>query len=448
MEGFYYGGFVMRTKRYIPIAAGAITALCIAGQAFAGGTGPMSEADMLAELKRMIQQQQAQIDQQAAEIAALKEQLSGSAAALQADVAKLEEEKADKSAVEDLGVDKMVVSSNSNIDVNLYGQLNRAVLFADNGDSSDVYFVDNTNSNSRLGLRASGEVGGWKIGTRFEYGIVSSASDDVNQFDNNNATSDNFKLRWAEINFANDTFGKFSLGKGDSASNSVAEVDLSGTDVVTYSSISDMAGNILWNDKTANEVSDIAIGNVSSNFDGLSRTDRIRYDTPSFAGFTGAASANDGSAYDGALRYSRDFSGTKVAAAFGYADPGSTASYNNRYSGSISVMLPMGLNATFAGGSQDLDTSGRDNPVTWYGKLGYQTKFYDAATTSFSVDYAQTKDLQANDDKFQTWSLAAVHKIDDWATEFYAAYRFHKLDRTNVDYDNINAVMAGARIKF
>ncbi|NNK96506.1 MAG: hypothetical protein HKP41_19340 [Desulfobacterales bacterium] len=432
----------MRITSYVRVAAvGAVLAYCLATQVQASGSGStMVDNDMLQELKRMIEQQQAQIDKQAAEIAALKEQIGGTKEALAS--------KADKESVK--GIDKMVTSSLSNVNLSLYGHINKAAMYVNNGDTSKWYVVDNSNSQTRLGLRANVEtVNDWNIGGRIEYGIVSNASSDVNQLNTDDATSTNFKLRWAEVSFRHDKYGKLSLGKGDSASNNSAEVDLSGTTVASYSGYSDMAGSSLWYEGRTDTLTNLEIGNVFSNFDGLSRTDRIRYDTPSFGGFSVATSANSGDAFDGALFYNRKFSGTELAAAIALANPGDIKpGVDSQVSGSISAMFPVGFNATFAAGGQDLDISGRDNPTNWWAKLGYQTKFYEAATTSFSIDYGETSDLAQDNDKLKSWAIAAVHNISDWGTEVYMAFRMHQLDRNGTDFDDIHVFWTGARVKF
>ena len=431
----------MRLRRYGRLAAGAALSLCLTSQVYASGSGSgMVDNDMLQELKRMIEQQQAQIDKQAAEIAALKEQLAGNTEAIGT--------KADKGDGPE--TDKMVNSSLANVNLSLYGHINKAALYGNNGDTSKWYIVDNTNSQTRFGLKASVESEtGWLLGGRIEYGIVSNGSSDVNNIDNNNATSTNFKLRWAEVSLRNETYGTLSLGKGSSATDGTAEVDLSGTTVAAYSSIPDLAGSFLWYEGSTDTLSDLRIKDVFSNFDGLGRTDRIRYDTPSFAGFSLAGSAQSGDAFDAALLYSRSFNDTKVAAAFGVANPGDLiASVDTRYSGSASILFPMGFNLGFTVAYDDLKDNTRDDPTNWYAKLGYRTKFYDAATSSFSIDYGETADLRVNDEKAKTWSLAAVHNVIDWGTEFYLVYRYHQLDTDLFDFDNIHAFMTGARLKF
>jgi hypothetical protein len=435
------GGEGMKIKRYTRITSvGAALALCLATQVQASGSGSgMVDNDMLQELKRMIEQQQAQIDKQAAEIAALKEQLGGTSEALAS--------KADIESVK--STDKMVTSNYSNVNLSLYGHLNRALMYVNNVDTSKWYSVDNNNAQSRFGLRTSVDTATkWKVGGRIEYGMVFNASNLVNN-ENSSSSQGIFNLRWAEISFRNDHYGMISLGKGDAASNGIAQVDLSGTVVASYSGIDDMAGATFWYDGVNNIQSDLHIRQIYDDFDGLNRTDRIRYDTPSFSGFSFGTSASSGDAFDGAIRYNRKFGETKVAAALGAANPGELISNADVViAGSISVLLPMGFNATFSSGSLDLKDSERDNPTNWWTKLGYQTIFYDSAVTSLSIDYGETADLLSNGEKGKTWAFAAVHNVINWATEFYLAYRGHSLDSDTYDFDDIHAFWTGARLKF
>ena len=88
------------------------------------------------------------------------------------------------------------------------------------------------------------------------------------------------------------------------------------------------------------------------------------------------------------------------------------------YSTSASILLPMGFNATFSDGYQDLSDDSHDNPSNLWGKLGYKTTFYEGTSTAFSVDYGETSDLQNNGDKAKTFALAAVHNIPDGARNF------------------------------
>jgi hypothetical protein len=53
-----------------------------------------------------------------------------------------------------------------------------------------------------------------------------------------------------------------------------------------------------------------------------------------------------------------------------------------------------------------------------------------------------------DDDTASSFGLAYVQNIKEWGTELYLAYRWYELDREDEEYEDINAVMSGARIKF
>ncbi|MCI5158033.1 MAG: hypothetical protein D3906_06240, partial [Candidatus Electrothrix sp. AUS1_2] len=48
-----------------------------------------------------------------------------------------------------------VKSGNDNVSLKLYGHINRAVMSVDDGNDSKVFHVDNTHSESRVGLKGS-----------------------------------------------------------------------------------------------------------------------------------------------------------------------------------------------------------------------------------------------------------------------------------------------------
>jgi predicted porin len=248
--------------------------------------------------------------------------------------------------------------------------------------------------------------------------------------------------------------GKISLGQGDTASNSTAEVDLSGTDVVAYSSLADMAGGFTFRDDDDNVILDSGnnftfIDNAFSNFDGLSRRDRIRYDTPKFYGFSGAASYMNGQTYDFALRSAHEWEGFgKLAAAIAYIPGDNQRDEFRQFNGSISFLHNSGLNLTFSHGNRDFDVRDSDDGKNYYGKLGY--KF---GKWALSVDYTYSENVDQDNDEATSVGTAAVWNIWE-SVQFYGAYRWHKLERDNLnalntgDPEDISAVMIGGRVKF
>ena len=408
--------------------------------------GSESDTALLLELKKMIEQQQQQINQQAEEISRLKEMVSAPGSGGQ----KPQAQEPQKESQGEPPVDKTVVSTFENVDVSLYGQLNKGVLYADTGDASTVAIVDNNNSQSRIGVNASVSPSEeWKIGGKIEYGIKSNSTSDVSQEDSNNATSVTWNLRQADISVTNKTFGKVSLGHGSTASDGSAEVDLSGTSVVTYADVGALAGGQYWYDAENDDLPGLQVKSVFNDFDGLSRDDRIRYDSPAFAGFSIGGSAVSGDAYDTVLFYSRAFGSTQMAGALAWAKTGDiNPDADDQYDGSFSILLGNGLNATVSGGVRNMMSDTRDDGTFWYTKLGYRADIFSVGKTSFSVDYGENEDVANNGDKATTWSVAAVQDMSTWGTEFYLAFRNYQLDTDQTSFDDVNAVLAGARVKF
>ena len=354
-----------------------------------------------------------------------------------------EKEKAKKASA---AKDKSVSSGGDKIKLELSGQVNRGVLFVDNGDTSDVFHVDNDNSSTRVRFIGSGELNeDVTVGTQIEVQFESNSTADIRIDQDSPAGPNSFTERKLEIYGDSKKLGRVWIGQGSTASDGTSEADLSGTSVVAYSSIADMAGGIAF--ATTGGALGPRIGQVFSNFDGLSRDDRIRYDTPSFGGFKGSVSAIDGGSWDAAARFAGKFSGTKITSALAYADANSRQGYD-QVNGSLSVLLPFGLSLTGTAGTRSINGRAGSDPVTYYGKLGYKMKLTDMGETAVGVDFTQTDDLAAVGDESTAYGAFAVQRLDKIGTEVYISLRNHELERSGSDFDDIFAVLTGARVKF
>ena len=239
------------------------------------------------------------------------------------------------------------------------------------------------------------------------------------------------------------------LGHGSTASDGSSEADLSGTAVVGYSSVVDMAGGHFFYDPAAAALSTTRVGDVFTNMDGLGRDDRILYETPGFYGFKAATSWISGGAADISVGYAGEMGPVSLAAAAAYAGYGTnTANMDNQLNGSASVLHQSGLNFTLAAGKRRFNLAGRDDATFYYGKLGYRRDFFEFGETAFAADLARNFDLAANSDEADSFGLVGVQNFKNWGTEYYLGYRFYKLERPGTDLDRIDAVMTGVRVKF
>ena len=335
------------------------------------------------------------------------------------------------------------------VDFKISGQINRAILWGDNGNDSDTKFVDNDNSSTRFRFTGSNtfdEV--WKVGIVWENQMESNSSADTDiDIGTNGDTADvTFTERKMEFYVEHTKFGKLSLGQGDTASNSTSEVDLSGTDVVNYSSIEDMAGGFTFRDDNDNVIS--SIGSAFSNFDGFSRRDRVRYDTPKFGPVFFSTSYMNGQSYDFAGRFAYEWDGFgKLAAAASWLPADTQRDSYKQYGGSISFLHSSGLNVTFSGANRYDSDNRDDDPYNLYGKLGWKLEKW-----ALSADYTYSENVDADDDEAQSIGIATV--FNPWKSiQFYGSYRWNDLDRDQRaagvgNAESIHSVMVGTRVKF
>jgi len=341
----------------------------------------------------------------------------------------------------------LAISPANAVDFAISGQINRAVMYADDGSTGKWFFVDNDNSSTRFRFTGANDFeNSWKVGIVWEVEMQSNASNKVSM-DENDTSDVHFDERKMEF-WVSQTYGKAWLGQGDTASNGTSEVDLSGTTVAAYSSVGDVGSSFEFQKDGAG--TNITVGGSRSNFDGLSRKDRLRYDTPKFAGFYGSASVMSENRWDAALRYAGDFGWAKLAAAGAWSDPGTSGDselsnpvrdVDGWFSSSASMLFNNGLNLTVSYAKRDQDNT---DPWNLFGKVGYQFLEKHAA----SIQYSRTENLSAKDDKGDSFGLAYV--FSPWkSVEFYGTYYLHMLDRDAAgDPDDINIFMTGGRVKF
>jgi predicted porin len=341
------------------------------------------------------------------------------------------------------GAPAPVVSGTDKIKLAISGQINRGVLISEDGEQTKFFFVDNDNASSRLHFEGTGQINDdLSAGAVLEVELRSNSTQEVSQ-DNESTGTANFEDRKIEVYFDSERLGRVWLGQGSTASDNTSEVDLSGTGVVGTSDLPDYAGGLQFVDD--GELSGVTIGDTYNNFDGLSRDDRLRYDSPEFGGFQLATSAASDSKFDVAGLYTGAFDDTKLAGAAAFAsDAGDFIQAN----GSASLLLANGFNVTGAAGWRDFDDGDRDDGRFVYGKLGYRTHPFPIGETAFAVDGYYGEDIGADGDEAMEVGAFVVQNIDPAATELYAGYRYYDLSRNDADFDPINAVLTGARVKF
>ena len=328
------------------------------------------------------------------------------------------------------------------LEARISGHLNRAVMFADDGERNEVFFVDNETSNTRFRFTGSEEIlPGIQAGIVWEMEFLSQNSSDV-AIDNRDADGFELEERHQDIYFQG-AFGKFSIGQGAGAADGASEADLSGTVLVSDVGTQDIGGDIVFaNDGVP---TGIRIRDTYNANDFESRYDRVRYDTPPLGPVvlsTGYGNKGEADVYEFAARASTALPGVgKVAARLGYSNEGNGGDEAETIGGSVSFLSDVGANLTLA--YTNLQDDGVDD-TTLYGKLGYRVGKH-----AVSVDYGRTsRDDSPDVDHGSFYGAGYTFKPIGWA-ELYAGVKVHMAElETGDDPDSITIATAGTRIKF
>lgn len=197
-------------------------------------------------------------------------------------------------------------------DTTISGQVNSAVVFG--GSVNDETTVDNNTTGTRFRIKSSKKAGELTYGTRLEYQLQDNSSSSLTD----SLATDGGEVRYSDV-WVSGSFGKLAVGKGDGAANGTFEA---------FGLLNFLGGSeshLLWQGATDLRYRDI---------DGVSRQNRIRYDSPKFGGgFHFAATLDNGDQSEYAVTFKGKVAGGKVDARYGLVDndAGDVTSYSAAY---------------------------------------------------------------------------------------------------------------------
>jgi len=220
-------------------------------------------------------------------------------------------------------------------------------------------------------------------------------------------------------------------------------------------------------------------------------TNAVRYDTPTFAGFSASASWGEDDFWDVAARYAGELGGFKLAVAAAYSEQTEGANaFGGKDSGYVQVgaylqHLPTGLFVYGAYGEEFnynnanriVSTDGLSSgPVPegnhWYVKAGLRQRWTPLGHTVLYGEYGQHNDMYdgdlndlangfaagtnlTSDSELERWGLGVVQEIDSAAMSIWLKYRNHSGEisgnsatGTKISLDEVHFVGFGALINF
>ena len=298
---------------------------------------------------------------------------------------------------------------------------------------------------------------GWSAGYVLQIEAINADSLTMNQVTSQNPTalgangSFGTQLLQSYWFVKSDQLGKLSLGRQSQASDNTAIlVDGSGSLVPANWVLFDTANFNVRNNFFANvQWSDFGgcgnMGGAAGDCNGATRN-VLRYDSPTFGGFSVSASWGEDDMWDVAARYAGEFSGFKLAAAAAYTEISDEAFNGSGIAGDSSqyfqagaflMHVPTGLFAYGAYGQLESDLRVGDS-VTWYGKAGLRTRLSSLGHTVFYGEYMNSQgddDFSAAfysgavglgagvDTEMDLWGVGIVQEIDAAAMSVWVKYR-------------------------
>ena len=355
-----------------------------------------------------------------------------------------------------------VVKSSTKMKLLLYGQITRGFGVINDGETSTFKQFDNGNTSTRMGIDGQGKITkDVSLRTRVEYEIRSGSA---NQF-NGQGGETGLVIRHLDAILSHQRLGAVWIGRGDTAGNSTSEMNLlpGGEAGRLGGSTHDLITNAVILDQSSGTVEPAEVGTLSrffNSFDGLSRRQRIRYDTPTIAGFKLGASFIDQQSWDVAGHFGGQLGGVKIAAGIAFSHAagvlGRTAVSQdfNQLSGSVSVLTPFGLGATFAGGKQWIDyNSGvpdtvKRAPYNIQPAIFYTGKWTELGPTGIEYAYQFSNEISAKNDEGQGHSVMLTQVLANTGTDTFVTFRYFDVDRNGANPEDLWFMGAGFRARF
>jgi hypothetical protein len=387
----------------------------------------------------------------------------------------------------------------------IYGQVSEVIMFWDDGAETNTYVNENNAAKNRFGAQGTAKINSdWSAGFKMEWQVRayrSSAQNQLARGENNGLTStvyntQSLSLRHAYWFLRSETFGYLGVGQQDDAASGVLSINLAAPDgFAAPNGGFAMGGFFLRRSGTTGNagLSAITWGNSAfmRNGDGpnsvdYTRATSIRYNTPTFAGFTGSASWGEDDMWSVALRYAGDLGAFRVAAGVAYSDwrdDDRTQCTNLDAAPATPTVTHVDCNAIQAGGSimhtpTGLYVSGGwgriednnrqlkatlagmtvpiDNTDTyWWVQVGWEAKLVAIGRTTFWADYEKWENglgvaanniqtLAAGDvinpglgagaklfsSEAESWGIGVTQDIDAAAMKLYFGFRNYSTDLT------------------
>lgn len=336
-------------------------------------------------------------------------------------------------------------------DLTVYGQVNRNMMFYNDGEETGYRHQDGDNGSTRFGLKASGKVNeSVTMGAQIEVEMQSNNPSSINQTTEVDSNSTGFTQRKALIYVSHKQFGKLTMGQESQASDGMSDgLDLSyvsgafaGMDTSLL-----VAGMKFRNDTTTAGLSSTSVRSVFKSFDG-GRRDLIRYETPKLSGFKGEVDLYDSGEWGIGAHYDNKFGGVQVRVRAFYENNSGSGTSGDVWQIGASVKHDSGVSLTGLYGKQDPD-SGNDH-TTYAATLGYTANMNSLGATGIGVHFEGTQDVGGDGVDGQAVGIGFNQQIKSAGANIYGNVMWWDVDvpSASTQLDSLVTFMVGGQVKF
>ncbi|MFA5952373.1 MAG: porin, partial [Hyphomicrobium sp.] len=365
---------------------------------------------------------------------------------------------------------------NRKVSLTISGWVNEAVFFWDDGVERNAYVGTNELEQSRFRVTGDAKiVDGWSAGYVLEIGVNGSGSRTFTQDGQGGSAISVRKSAWF---VKSKTLGKLTVGRFDTATyhlidnvdttltRNVSDFETAGIALQNWSTRVGGVRGARWIDFTG------GFQNGTPGQSGLRNT--VRYDTPTFAGFTGSASWGEDDQWETALNYKGEVGDFKLAAALGYGESTDPAANGGQClvagrtsgncawwgTGALVQHTPTGLYVYggYAENEVDVLAAALDSTSSaWYAQAGIEKKWLPLGKTNIFGEYREddvgpSRAAASSDLSF--WAVGVAQKIESADLTFYAVYRHFDGEfkatpaAATTEFDALDLLITGAKINF
>ncbi len=357
---------------------------------------------------------------------------------------------------------------NRKVSLSIYGHVNEAIGWWDDGVETNVYNMTNDSSRTRFGFRGKASITSDLYAEyRLEIGV--RAANQQLMSDNNLGTGGNsFDLRHSSWTLGSKTYGEVTVGQTSMAHDGIMQSQTANIGHFSTNDIFDFPSDFIVRGSGVRW--DVLIQNREPG-EG-SRGNLVRYDTPEFAGFAASAHWGEDDIWGVALRYAGEIGAFEMEAGIGYAEmtmtdeectsvaPSDAQCEELGMSGSI-MHTPSGIFVTGGYGVRwDLRrelAGGSDENVHWLVQAGIEQKWNSLGKTTVFGGY-QHRDAGRNSAaadyvEVDMFEVGLNQEVSAAAMNFYLHYKHYEADLTDaagahVPTEDFQTVIGGAMIKF